>query len=75
MAVEFNEGPVMPVRVADKRVSFITRLVLKAGIAKTPQGAAVVMVIVTIVAALLAYFIFTRTSGEPPAPTPEQIGL
>lgn len=74
MSVEFNEAPSM-VRTEKARYSFPTKLVMKAGLAKTPEAAAVILLVIAIAAAVLALFFFVRLGSPPPPPTPAELGL
>ena len=70
MSVEFNEGPVLTPRSALPRYSFPTRLLLKTGIVRTPQGAAIVLFVLAILALLLSYSLFSKVLQGPPVPNP-----
>lgn len=73
MAVEFNE-PVMAAR-AGKRPSFLARLIIGMGLAKTQGGAQGIMLAVTILLIILGVFLFRNVTEKPPLPPAEWIAL
>lgn len=66
MAVEFNEPQRTSVPQAPRRVSSLTGLILKLGLAKTEAGARVIMLVIAFAALALAYGIFMN--GPKPVP-------
>lgn len=74
MSVEFNEGSVPTVRRAPgKGYSFPTRWILALHLAKTPQGAAVILTVIALAALIGGGVLAVRSFSGPPAATPEQL--
>lgn len=65
MAVEFNE-PTYGTTPRSQKVSYITRLVIKSGLAKDKHGAELVLLIVSAVAIALAVAIPLYLTGASP---------
>jgi len=73
MGVIFDEGGSGPTRQKRDRTPLITKMVMKTGLAKTSQGARLVMLIITIAAIAGVVFLFPQVTKEPPLPNGEGI--
>lgn len=75
MTVEFDEpASVMSVR-GEKRPSFLSRMVMKLGLAKTPGGAQFILFIIGLILIITAAFQYVRTNRQPAPLTPAQAHL
>lgn len=75
MAVEFNEGPMLPVRPqGGKRRSFVSGLIIKSGIVKTERGAQVVIFALLIIVLGATLFLFrANQTATPEPPTADEV--
>lgn len=75
MDVEFNEPPALTRKAGPTASSGLSQLVINVGLAKTPKGAQLVLLIAVVFLLLLTGFLFAGASKQPPAPTPAQVVL
>lgn len=69
MAVQFDEGPVLPSRPPSaKRLSLITGLLIKTGLVKSERGAKLLLLLVALIAIAVTAYLLTagRVIVEPP---------
>ncbi len=74
MTVEFDEA-VASVSRPTPRPSFITGLIMKTGLVKTPAAAQTVMLILTVILIVLAIALYRGASYEAPLPTAADTAL
>lgn len=73
MAVQFDERPLASSRSREKRLGLITRTVLGTGLAKTEQGAGIILIIITVLAVAGAWFLLAGSNDQPAPPSAEQV--
>lgn len=73
MAVEFDDNAAGARTVRPQRVGAVTRAVMSLGLAKTPKGAQVPLILIALAAvALSIYLVFFSSQAQAPQLTQEQ---